>query len=174
MLALDPGILRKLKRFRKIRRGYFSFIGLTILVLLSLFAELLVSNRALFVSYEGKFYFPTYGEIIPGRIFGKTGYEADGEVNYRSLAEELGQYSNIGDSAKLGFVILPLIPYSPLEIDVSVGEEQGARPPSISRRHLLGTDTHGRDILARIVYGFRMAIFFSIAILIAEWGLASA
>jgi microcin C transport system permease protein len=168
LLTLDPGIARKLKRFKRIKRGYFSFLGLVFLIGLSGFAELLVNNRALVVSYGGEIYFPTYGDIIPARVFGKTGFEGDGEVNYRQLALELEAASG---EAEKGFVILPLIPYSPLEIDVNAHEVQGARPPSLERRHLLGTDTHGRDILARIVYGFRMAIFFSIAILIAEWGI---
>ena len=82
--ALNPLTAKKLRRFRQIRRGYVSFVILMVMIGLSLIAELLVSNRALVVRYEGKTYLPTYGGIIPGRSFG-LGY--DYETDYRELRD---------------------------------------------------------------------------------------
>ena len=62
--------LKKLRRFRSIRRGYYAFCLFMLMVLLALLAELWVNNRALLVKYEGRLYFPTYGAVIPGDSFG--------------------------------------------------------------------------------------------------------
>ena len=61
------------------------------MILVSLFAEVLVNNRALIVRYEGKYYFPIYGDLIPGTTFG---LDYDYETNYRQLAEEFEKESS--------------------------------------------------------------------------------
>ena len=80
MLRLNPLTKKKLQRFRSIKRGYWSFLILVFLYLISLAGELLVNKRALVVSYRGEFFFPTYGQQMSGKDFG-LGY--DYEVNYR-------------------------------------------------------------------------------------------
>jgi microcin C transport system permease protein len=160
MIKLNPLTRKKLKRFRTIRRGYYSFLILAVMILLSVFAELLINSRALMVRYEGNYYFPTYGEIIPGTTFG---LDYDYETNYRKLAEI---FHSKGDHDN--FVILPPVPYNPYENDL----KNNAFPPfkpSFKDRHYLGTDKTGRDIVARLVYGFRIAIFFSIILLFATY-----
>ena len=129
------------------------------MILFSLFAELLVNNRALVVRYQGKFYFPTYGQIIPGKSFG---LDYEYETNYRQLARRF-QAEGRGN-----WVIMPVVPFSAYENDL----RQDRFPPfapSIEDRHYLGTDAIGRDVVARLVYGFRIAIFFSLALLIANY-----
>ena len=155
-MKLNPLTIRKLKRFRSIKRGYYSFITLLFLILITLFAELLINNRALIVYYEGNFYFPTYGKLIPGITFG---LEYDYETNYRELAAHFKTRGN-GNWA-----LMPIVPYNPYENDF---KEDGFPPfrPSIKEKHYLGTDTTGRDILARLVYGFRIAISFSLLLLV--------
>ena len=69
-MNLNPVTLKKLKRFKSIKRGYYSFVIFSVLVVISLLAELLVNSRALAVSYQGEIYFPTYGDMIPGQHFG--------------------------------------------------------------------------------------------------------
>jgi microcin C transport system permease protein len=69
-MALNPLTVRKLRRFRSIKRGYWSFLILTGLIVVSFFGELLVNNRALIVHHEGHWYFPTYGSNHPGTTFG--------------------------------------------------------------------------------------------------------
>lgn len=145
----NPITRKKLRRFRQIQRGYVSFLILAGLIVLSIVAELLVNNRALVVRYQGAWYFPTYGAIHTGKEFG---LPYDYEVNYRDL-----QKAWVGST---NWVLLPLIPYSPLE-NCYPGETFRPRPPDLSTRHVLGTDQINRDILARLLYGFRNALIFS-------------
>ena len=81
-MRLNPLTIKKIKRFRSIRRGYYSFIILTLMILASLFAETLVNSRALIVCHEGRYYFPVYGNMNPGKTFG---LDYDYETNYRQL-----------------------------------------------------------------------------------------
>jgi microcin C transport system permease protein len=160
MLRLDPLTRKKIQRFKSIRRGYYSFILFTLLVLLSVFAELLVNSRALVVHYDGEWFFPTYGAVIPGKTFG---LDYDYETNYRDLKRRFEQQPERGN-----FVILPPIPWNAYENDLRDGEYPPF-PPSFKDRHYLGTDTTGRDVAARLVYGFRTAIFFSLILLFASY-----
>ena len=158
MFRLDPLTRKKIQRFKSIRRGYYSFVLFVILVLLATFAELWVNSRALVVKYNGDWYFPTYGAVIPGRTFG---LDYDYETNYRDLKK---RFSKDPDN----FVILPPIPYNAYENDLRDGEYPPF-PPSLEDRHYLGTDTTGRDVAARLIYGFRTAIYFSLILLFASY-----
>jgi microcin C transport system permease protein len=155
MIRFNPLTIETFARFKRIRRGYYSFIIMVILILLSLFGELFVNSRALIVKYNGEYFFPTYGYMIPGDRFG---LDYDYETNYRELKKRFK------DSSDDNFVILPPIPYNPYEIELKDGEYPPL-PPSISDRHFLGTDKTGRDVGARLIYGFRIAIFFSLILL---------
>jgi len=148
-LRLNPLTRKKLLRFRQIRRGYVSFLILCGLIGLSAIAEVLVNHRALVVRYEGRWYFPTYGAIHPGRDFGLP-YEY--EVNYRGLRTQFAGTNN--------WVLLPPVPFSPVENCYRNGTFK-PRPPDWSKRHFLGTDQINRDILARLLYGFRNALIFA-------------
>lgn len=159
MMALNPLTIRKLKRFRSIKRGFWSFMILMILLVLAVGAELWVNSRALVVSYNGSLVFPTYGAMVPGTDFG---LDYSYETNYRKLKEHLEEEGT-------GWVIMPPIPWNPLETDLKEGDYPPFAP-SIEGRHLLGTDTVGRDVLARLVYGFRTAIFFALGLLIVTYG----
>jgi microcin C transport system permease protein len=158
-MQLNPLTIRKLKRFRSIKRGYYSFICIIAMIVVSLVAELLVNNRALIVHYEGKTFFPTYRDMIPGTTFG---LDYNYETNYRDLAKRFKAEGN-GN-----WILMPPIPYNPYENDLKENEFP-PYPPSIRDQHYLGTDTTGRDILARLVYGFRIAIFFSLLLLVVNY-----
>lgn len=160
MIRLNPLTIKTLRRFRTIKRGYYSFIILAGLIVISIFAELLVNSRALVVIYEGKYFFPTYGDIIPGKTFG---FDYEYETNYRDLAKTLNSPADRGN-----FVLLPPVPYNPYENDLK-DTAFPPFPPSFKDKHYLGTDKTGRDIVARLVYGFRIAIFFSIIFLFANY-----
>ena len=150
---------KKLRRFRSIKRGYYSFIIISSMILLALFAELFVNSRALMVYYEGRLFFPTYGQMIPGNTFD---FDYRYETNYRQL--KIREKNN--DSGN--WVLLPPIPYNPFENDL---KENQFPPfaPSFDGKHYLGTDTIGRDIIARLIYGFRIAIFFSLILLLVNY-----
>jgi microcin C transport system permease protein len=159
-LRLNPLTAKKLRRFRSIRRGYGSFLILALATALSLIAELLVNNRALIVKYEDRWYFPSYGRIHTGQEFG---FDYSYEVNYRELRERFRANPAAGNWA-----LLPPVPYNPLE-NCYPGETFRPRPPDWSTRHFLGTDQINRDILARLIYGFRNALIFACAFLLLTY-----
>ncbi len=164
-LRLDPITRKKLRRFRSLRRGYWSFLLLVGLVAFACLAELFVSSRALVVRHEGRWFFPSYGAILPGRTFG---LDYDWETNYRDL--RASQRADPAAVARGDFVLLPPVPYGPLE-NCYPDQFFKPRPPDLARRHLLGTDTQNRDILARLVYGFRHALIFSACFVAGVYGL---
>jgi len=157
----NPQTLKKIRRFRSIRRGYVSLVVFSLMVIMSLGAELLVNNRALMVHYQGKTYFPTYTQVIPGKAFG---LDYNYETNYRQLA---AYFKEAGGG---NWVLMPPVPYNPYENDLKL-DRYPPFSPSIRDRHYLGTDTVGRDIVARLVYGFRIAIFFSLALLTVNFAI---
>ncbi len=156
---MNPLTLKKIRRFKSIKRGYYSFILFCLMILVALSAELLVNNRALIVFYNGQYYFPTYGDLLPGTTFG---LDYDYETNFRQLARQFKE-ANEGD-----WVLMPPVPFNAYENDL---QEDQFPPfaPSIRDKHYLGTDSVGRDIVARLLYGFRIAIFFSLALLIVNY-----
>lgn len=175
-LRLNPLTVKKLKRFREIRRGYVSFVILLFLSVLSLFIEYFANGRALIVHYEGKYYFPTYSDVKLGNEFGLTDELANAPVIYRDLKHLFQQQDN-GN-----WVLMPLVEFSPNENNKYEGVLKPMRPPwwhkvanlfpgeqlaplsaETEHGHYLGTDSTGRDILSRLIYGFRIAIFFSLA-----------
>ena len=149
--SLNPITRKKLERFRSNRRGFVSLLVFGVLVILALGAELWVNNRALIVSYEGELYFPTYGAQYSGQDFGE---DYTFEANYRALDKKWEEEGSDN------WVLMPLVPYGPNESDF----REGVYPPfspSTADRHFLGTDKTGRDVLARLVYGFRIVLGFS-------------
>ena len=156
---LNPQSKKRWNKFKSLRRGYYSFILISALIFLSLFAELIASNRPIIVQYEGQTYLPTYGDILPGTTFG---YDYQWETNYKDLQKQF----NDNDSGN--WLLMPPIPFNPLESHFIEGEYP-PYAPSIKNRHFLGTDMAGRDIASRIIYGFRIAILFSLFLLLVTY-----
>ena len=159
MMKLNPVTIKKIKRFRSIQRGFWSLVVLSVMLFVSFFAEVFINSRAIVVRHEGQFYFPTYGQMIPGSTFG---LDYAYETNYRELK------SHFKKKGSNDFVILPPVPFNPYENDLKTNTYPPFAP-SFKERHFLGTDNVGRDILARLVYGFRTAIFFSFVLLILNY-----
>jgi len=155
-MRLNPLTVRKLRRFRALKRGYYSFWLLIVLTALSLVAELLVNDKALAVRHDGNWSFPTYSATKLGSDFGLEGTAARTPVNYRELKEHFRE-QGAGNR-----VFMPLVPFGPYENNAYEGILR-ATPPDAARGHFLGTDSTGRDILARLFYGFRTAILFAAA-----------
>ncbi|MBU2648802.1 ABC transporter permease subunit [bacterium] len=158
-MRIDPLTLKKIRRFKSIKRGYYSFLLFVFLLVIAAFAELLINNRALVVFDGETLRFPVYGAIIPGSEFG-LGYEY--ETNYRELQAKYRQMEGTR------FVIMPLVPYNAYENDLQTGVYPPF-PPSFAHRHFLGTDEIGRDMVARLVYGFRICIVFSLLLLVINF-----
>ena len=164
MLLKNPLSIRQWRRFRAIRRGFYSALALLLLLILSLGAELLVNKRALIVSYQGHLYFPTYGACLPGTTFGLPYLF---ETNYRELAARFARAPR--DSGN--WLLLAPVPYDALESDF----KPGVYPPyAPSAAHWLGTDTTGRDIVARLLYGFRTAMVFALLLLAVNYAVGVA
>jgi microcin C transport system permease protein len=253
-LRLDPITRKRLERFRRIKRGYYSLLILLGAIVLSIFAPYLAESRALLVWHQGRAYFPTFryydmntfGQLPPPDW--RTG---DLETEYRRLQREwvlerqmyAAELVRRGDTPQVraeldprypnrsSYVVMPPIPWNPYENDFRYNEilpeiqqalsrddapaaERLARlegldelaeaiasgalrqmladpevsptgdlagmartgampslqglgqappnPPDRKRGHYFGTDSQGRDVAARLLYGFRISIFFAI------------
>ncbi len=253
-IKLDPITRKRLERFRRIKRGYYSFIILSLAIVLSVFSPYLAESRALFVWYEGRPYLPTF-EYFPMDTFDQEPPPAWGmgdlETEYLRLSREWqlerelydrGRAEAANDPAVLAeldqrypnrgnFVVMPPVPWDPYQNDfwyneilnevqdlVDTGDIEGAAhlarrdrlvvladaietgeieeiladlersptgnlvglartgampsltrlgmvpptPPDFGQRHYLGTDSQGRDVASRLLYGFRISIFFAL------------
>ena len=161
MITLSSEFKKKIIRFKSLKRGYYSFLIISLMIILSLFAELFINSRALIVYYNNNFYFPTYQDMIPGKVFG---FDYAYETNYKDLKKKFKNSNN------KNFLIMPLVPYNAFENDLK-NDRFPPFPPSIRDRHFLGTDNIGRDVFARLVYGFRIAIIFSLTLLIFNYSI---
>ena len=253
-IKLDPITRRRLERFRRIKRGWYSFVILGIAMALSVFASFLAESRALLVWYEGRPYFPTFtyydmdtfrqepppawgmGDLETEYMRLQREWRVERDLLEReraavtddpaALAALEGKYPNRGH-----YVLMPPIPWDPYQSDfwyneilneiqaeleagaitraellarrdgldelgnsIASGEiegmladpelsltgdllglmRSGAMPsleglgvlpptgPDFRRRHYLGTDSQGRDVASRLLYGFRISIFFAL------------
>ena len=158
---MTPLNRRRLAQFHANRRGLISFVLFGAMFVLSLFAEVLSNDRPLLIRYDGSFYSPIlrdYPETTFGGDLPTNAVYSDKEI--RELIE-----------AK-GWMLWPLIPYR--YDSRATGEERNALlPPSL--KHPLGTDDQARDVLARVIYGFRISVLFgfTLAILSSIIGVAA-
>lgn len=150
-------------KFKSMKRGYYSFVLLFALYIISFALPLVVNNTALIVRYNGDYYFPTFS-FYSGTTFGM-GDEIGGEADYRKLEETFEQAG--GEN----WVLMPPYPWNPLEVDFSAG---GSFPLAPSSRHWLGSDDTGRDVFARMCYGFNVSISFALLLTIIEYLLGAA
>ena len=147
---LSPLTRRRLHNFRANRRGYWSLWIFLVLFVVSLFAELIADDRPLLVRYAGRLYVPvlrSYPETTFGGMFPT-------EADYRDAAV-----------ARLirekGWMIWPPIPYRYDTINYNLPVPAPAPP---SRDNWLGTDDQGRDLCARLIYGFRISVLFGLTL----------
>jgi microcin C transport system permease protein len=146
---------RRLRKFQRIRRGYYSFLLIGVAYFVSFFLPLLANNTALIVRYQGDYFFPAW-QYYPAGAFGQAAF---GEPDYRQLKEELARTP--GDWA-----VMPLYPYSPNE---SLLDQAGAPPHPPSGDHFFGTDDRGRDVLVRLAYGFNISLTFAILVTVISY-----
>ncbi|TAJ92844.1 MAG: ABC transporter permease [Reyranella sp.] len=151
---MNPMNRRRLAAFRSSKRGMISLAIFGLLFFLSLFAELLANDKPILIRYDGAFYSPLvkdYPETTFGGDFPTNTVYSDPEV--RKLIEEKG------------WILWPPIPYS--YDTVLKGEGRTTLQPP-SRQHWLGTDDSGRDVMARLIYGFRISVLFGLALTVAS------
>jgi len=139
---------RAWQRFKSNRRGFVSLWVFAILFVLSLFAEFLSNDKPLLVHYQGSYYFPllkTYSEKTFGGDF-----DTEADYNDDFIKDKLNNNGN--------WVVFPFNKYSYNSINYS---SQNPHPAKPSADNFLGTDDRGRDVLARLIYGFRLSVLFA-------------
>jgi len=150
-LAISKRRTKTWQRFKRNKRGYYSLILFVVLFGISLMAEVVSNDLPLLVKYNGKFYYPifvSYPEVTFGGDF-------ETETDYRDpyILEKLQKPDN--------FVIFALNKNSYNTINLNI---VGPVPSPPTRENFFGTDDRGRDVLARIIYGFRLSILFGLAL----------
>jgi len=139
------------KRFKNNRRGYYSLVLFAFLFGLSLFAEVLSNDKPLYIHYQGESYLPLF-KMYPETTFGGI-FETETDYRDPFILEELTRDGN--------FVLFPPNPHSFNSINLNIDRPVPAPP---SKENFLGTDDRGRDVLARLIYGFRLSILFGAAL----------
>ncbi len=140
----------KISIFKKNKRAYCSFLLLIFIFVLSLFSELISNDKPLIVKYKNELYFPVfhnYSDEFWGGDFPTAANYSDSLIQ-----------NNIKQN---GWLIMPPIPYSFNTVDYYL---DSATPSAPSKKHWLGTDEEGRDVLARILYGIRLSLIFALVL----------
>lgn len=146
---ITPITRRRIENFKANRRGFWSLWIFLVLFGASLFAEFIANDRPLLVQYDGNWYFPVVRDYPETTFGGFLPTEAD----YRDPAvKEL-------IDAK-GWMLWPLIPFD----YQTITDAPGPYPAPPSKTDWLGTDDQGRDVLARLIYGFRISVLFGLAL----------
>ena len=148
--SVSPG-RRAWQRFRRNRLGYWSLIAFVVLVLLSLCAELVSNDRPLLVRYEGQTYVPLL------RDYSEKTFGGDFDTNTDYLDPFIRERITAGDN----WALFAPNPYGPKTLNYFAKEPNPSRP---TRDNLLGTDDRGRDLLAQLIYGFRVSVLFALAL----------
>lgn len=139
---------RRLAIFKSNKRAYYSFWLFLILFILSLFAELLANDKPIFISYEQQWYWPglkDYPETTFGGFFESPTDYSDPAIQDLILAK--------------GYIIWAPVPYS---YDTHIADLNNPAPTAPDSKNLLGTDDQARDVLARVIYGFRISVVFAL------------
>ncbi len=149
-ISLSPS-RRAWLRFKRNRLGYWSLIAFCALVLLSLGAELVSSDRPLVVRYEGQTYFPM-AKDYPETTFGG---------DFVTPTDYLDPYIKERITAGDNWALYTVNPYGPNTLNYFAKEPNPSAP---SPGNWLGTDDRGRDLLAQLLYGFRVSVLFALAL----------
>ncbi|WP_170479108.1 ABC transporter permease [Ruegeria arenilitoris] len=176
-MALSPLNQRRWRNFRRNGRAFWSLIIFSVLFGVSLFAEFIANDKPILVKYRGEFYTPVfnfYAETEFGGDFQTEAIYRDPEVQClidsggldqcfddpEGIIEEIQQGTFQAEGFERGWAIWPPIPYS---FNTSV-DRPGAAPLPPNGQNLLGTDDTKRDVLARVIYGFRLSILFTLIV----------
>ncbi len=150
MAGLSAINRERFRRFQANRRGWVSMWIFAVLFALSLFAELLANDQPLAIRFQGRFYFPVL-KVYSEQMFG-------GE--FQTAADYRDPYV-AGLIKKQGWMIWPPIRFSYSTINYDLPSPAPSPP---TWQNLLGTDEKGRDVLAGIIYGFRISVLFGLTL----------
>lgn len=149
---VTPITARRLRTFRANKRGFWSLWIFLALFILSLGADLIANDKPILVWYDGGLYSPAFSRYAETTFGGEFKTEADYSDPYiqKKIREK-------------GWILRPLIPYS-YDTPVLTLTKPAPTPPD--SRNWLGTDDQARDLLARVIYGFRVSVLFGLALTI--------
>lgn len=176
-MRISPLNQRRWRNFRNNRRAFWSFVIFSTLFVLSLFAEFIANDKPILVSYRGEWRMPIlsfYPETAFGGDFKTEAIYRDPEVKClietggiidcfddpEGVMADAADGEYAGEPVARGWAIWPIIPYSydtPNDLDVSA-------PSPPDAKHWLGTDDTTRDVAARVIYGFRVSILFTLIV----------
>ena len=149
---MSPITRRRIIQFRANRRGFWSlwiFLGI---FLISLFAEGVANDKPLLVIFEDRLYFPVIETVLESEYGGEFATEAEYRDDYvRELIENKGS------------IYWPLIRYSYDTINYNLPSPAPSFP---TKENWIGTDDQGRDVVARLIYGFRISVIFGLVLTI--------
>lgn len=175
-MRLSPLNQRRWRNFKANRRALWSLWVFSILFGLSLFAEFLANDRPFVISFRGELHFPIY-RFYPETAFGgdfkteavytdeavqcliKTGGIVDCWDDPQGVISDARDGEFAGEPVHAGWMIWPPIPFSYNTIN-----NVGAAPSAPDATHWLGTDDTARDVLARVIYGFRLSILYALIV----------
>ena len=145
-MKLSPLNKRRLQNFKSNKRGFYSFWIFSFLFIVSIFADFIANDKPLLIKFDQEYYCPIINEY-PETIFGG---DFETEADYRDpyvikLIEDKG------------WIIMPLIPYT---YNTIIRDLDVPAPAPPSKKNWLGSDDQARDVLARLIYGFRISILF--------------
>lgn len=136
---------KRVRRFNSLRRAVVSVWIVVVLLFISVTAEFWANNKPLVMKYQGEIYFPVIKNYYP-TVFGQEGFITD----YRAL--------NLSDGGN--WAVWPVVKWNPYESNESLS----TYPAPPSKDNWFGTDDRGRDVLARLIYGFRYSFGFAVAV----------
>lgn len=178
MALLSPLNQRRWRNFKSNRRAFWSLILFSILFGLSLFAEVLANDKPILISHKGQFYTPIwrfYPETEFGGDFRTEAVYRDAEVQCLIIAagseacwddprgiiaEVQAQGTAAGEEVQRGWLFWPPIRYNYR----TISELDGPAPAGPGAQHWLGTDDTARDVMARVIYGFRLSVSFALIV----------
>ena len=179
---LTPINLRRLANLKANKRGYWSLIIFSILFVLSLFGEFIANDRPIIVSYKGEILFPVFVDYPESKF---DGFLAITDYKDPVILDEIKDngwalwppisyyYDTINkdypgrqglDDLCLGYPAPP--PWASSAPLCDAPPEQIARYEAIGNRNWLGLDSQGRDVVARVIYGFRLSVLFGLLLTI--------
>ncbi len=176
-MALSPLNQRRWRNFKRNRRAYWSLWIFAVLFGISLLAEFVANDKPILVSYQGEFYAPVfkfYPETTFGGDFQTEAVYRDPEVQCliatggldlcfddpEGYIEDAEDGMIEGEAITKGWALWPIIPYS---YDTAV-DRPGAAPLPPNGENWLGTDGTKRDVMARVIHGFRLSIAFTLLV----------
>ena len=145
-MKLSPLNRRRLNNFKSNKRGWYSLWVFTLLFIISIFADFIANEKPLLIKFNNQIYLP----IIYQYSETKFGGDFETEADYRD-PYVINLINNNG------WMIWPIIPYS---YDTIIRDLEAPAPSPPSIKNWLGTDDQARDVLARLIYGFRISILF--------------